>query len=695
MAINNFPINTVPPTANLIQNFPHGIASGTNVQVAINQLADAMPSPGPGTDPLALTLGESITAFNPQIGNDANLRRALDLRIGTNSATSNPNFSNEQAVHTDFRAVHGQATNGGITTAKKTFFGFNTGCTYNASGQKFVYGQDLQSYGMSDAAIWGNLRVQFAGGPVNGDEGQGWALVSRLNQQEFLNVTTITSIPTQSTYVATITQAVTASKDSQTVTVNTTVNAIVNDWIVIGQELPSGTPNLEAVQIEAIGGGTITAKFFYNHAINATIKPALVINCASTFQMGQDRVLVNLSATSYSVGTVSSIAGGGFTGTGTVWTNAMVGGNALNIGAISLAADDVNTGPHASTLRSWYQINGVASNTSLGIHTFSVAGAGDYRGLGPGAGSYVISPCARVLRIEASGTSVTGKLICENSTSTWAVGNTVEQVICPYPDVTGFQWHADMYTPGGSYRHFMRFKNNGARKFSTCINIVTEGPVSTGTGANGADTVGFDTVLDLVARSSVGVNILNAQTAAIRLHSLGGTGTPDAGGAIVWDAGTSCYIKPNSTNGGLDFAPGIFGGVNYTFVAPGSAGNTAGNFRLLYNGHFHLLPVGGVKPFVNLFNTWTDDSNYERVDWFWSSNVCYLKPENAGTGNARLFVPVTGGVIVGNLPAAATAGVGARAFVTDATATTFLSVVAGGAANKVPVVSDGTNWLIG
>jgi hypothetical protein len=32
---------------------------------------------------------------------------------------------------------------------------------------------------------------------------------------------------------------------------------------------------------------------------------------------------------------------------------------------------------------------------------------------------------------------------------------------------------------------------------------------------------------------------------------------------------------------------------------------------------------------------------------------------------------------------------------TDANATTFLSTVAGGGANKVPVVSGGTNWLIG
>lgn len=50
---------------------------------------------------------------------------------------------------------------------------------------------------------------------------------------------------------------------------------------------------------------------------------------------------------------------------------------------------------------------------------------------------------------------------------------------------------------------------------------------------------------------------------------------------------------------------------------------------------------------------------------------------------------------VAALPAAATAGNGARAFVSDANATTFQSIVAGGGANNVPVFSDGTNWRIG
>ena len=48
---------------------------------------------------------------------------------------------------------------------------------------------------------------------------------------------------------------------------------------------------------------------------------------------------------------------------------------------------------------------------------------------------------------------------------------------------------------------------------------------------------------------------------------------------------------------------------------------------------------------------------------------------------------------VANLPTQVT--LGTRTFVTDANATTFNSVVAGGGANLVPVYHDGTDWRIG
>jgi hypothetical protein len=65
-------------------------------------------------------------------------------------------------------------------------------------------------------------------------------------------------------------------------------------------------------------------------------------------------------------------------------------------------------------------------------------------------------------------------------------------------------------------------------------------------------------------------------------------------------------------------------------------------------------------------------------------------------GNISTAGIVKMGVFVtGNIPAAATAGAGAKVFVTDATANTFGTAYVGGASNAVPVWSDGTAWYIG
>jgi hypothetical protein len=78
-----------------------------------------------------------------------------------------------------------------------------------------------------------------------------------------------------------------------------------------------------------------------------------------------------------------------------------------------------------------------------------------------------------------------------------------------------------------------------------------------------------------------------------------------------------------------------------------------------------------------------------------------------GTTTAAVSIPVTSGVVafggairaltttVGALPAAATAAVGARAFVTDALTPVFGSAVAGGGAVAVPVYSTGAAWNVG
>jgi hypothetical protein len=55
----------------------------------------------------------------------------------------------------------------------------------------------------------------------------------------------------------------------------------------------------------------------------------------------------------------------------------------------------------------------------------------------------------------------------------------------------------------------------------------------------------------------------------------------------------------------------------------------------------------------------------------------------------------TGQTTFVGLPAAATVGAGARAFITDAVACTFAAAVAGGGAVPCPVYSDGAAWLGG
>jgi len=92
-----------------------------------------------------------------------------------------------------------------------------------------------------------------------------------------------------------------------------------------------------------------------------------------------------------------------------------------------------------------------------------------------------------------------------------------------------------------------------------------------------------------------------------------------------------------------------------------------------------------------------------------AGNALTVSTGSGGTGSVRAtwtdsgVLTVNGTVgtaaaTVAALPAAATAGAGARAFVTDATVTHAAglgtAVVAGGA-NKVPVYSDGAAWLIG
>ena len=76
-----------------------------------------------------------------------------------------------------------------------------------------------------------------------------------------------------------------------------------------------------------------------------------------------------------------------------------------------------------------------------------------------------------------------------------------------------------------------------------------------------------------------------------------------------------------------------------------------------------------------------------------SSITSFRIPGLTITGGAKYMN--FGSSTVALLPAAATAGLGARAFVTNALTPSFGVAVTGGGAVAVPVYSDGTTWLVG
>ena len=99
---------------------------------------------------------------------------------------------------------------------------------------------------------------------------------------------------------------------------------------------------------------------------------------------------------------------------------------------------------------------------------------------------------------------------------------------------------------------------------------------------------------------------------------------------------------------------------------------------------------------TNIYNTYTSATNFEAftIDWRTTANLCIIGPQVGSSGTLRPMQANFNTTTVGALPAAATARVGARMFVSDALLPAILTTVAGGGAVPVPVYSDGTDWKV-
>lgn len=581
-----------------------------------------------------------VSALNGNVVSDPNFHLAVQFICSFDgNDTINSGFTTDACIQNSMTSVNGQNVYIGGTNGKRTYLNHILSATHYAAGQRLLWSEALDCNGMGDCGLGSQNLTYATADNVGGDEGIGYQLASTLQQQGTLSLASVTSVPTQTTCNTTITQNVIGGPSSQTISVGSTSNCNANDWVVIGQTAPGPITSKEALKITAVGGGAITGVFRNNHNSGVTVTPAKVLIMNSQ-NFGHQRVLVNLSSAPYSTGTVSVIAGGGFTGSGTAWANNVVGGTATNIGCIQLDADTYTGPPFDGSaahgpLKMWYQINSVVSATSLGIFTYSTAGDGGYHGKGPGTGTYAIKPCAEILY------TVGSTIILETTNTTWSASDNVEIVIPPYPSVLGFNYQLANYTTGGAgLIGFMAVTNIGARAAGYGFNVTSTTRLSPSGSMGGADTFGWLAAYMATGDVDVGLSLsgANSHTAALTLNNsfASGTCTNDNCGKIDWHGG---YLMPNSGNRGFDFQMILAGsGGKLSSISDGIIG-TGSNSLLNFTGMIGTVP--------KTFST---------------------------------------------LPTCNVTVAGAMIGVTDSNTAAFGATMAGGGANKGIAYCDGTNW---
>jgi hypothetical protein len=326
--------------------------------------------------------------------------------------------------------------------------------------------------------------------------------------------------------------------------------------------------------------------------------------------MGQGRWLVNLSATSYTTGTITSVGQSLATGSGTTWTNGMVGGDVTLPGCIAFTADDMTFSPFNGgngPLKLWMGIQSVASTTTLvpGPYGGYTGLANTQFGPGPGAGAYTVRPCARVLEI------IGNQVVLERNVFTWTVNDNVENALSSdgAVDYTNrFIW----YSPGAALNNGYRVTNAGARTFQNGIAIDDAMIVG-----GGADTVPYREAIH-VQRANIGLRVneslsgtgvllqATTTTALTRQPGYGLTGgNLNFGGTsgLYGDYTTGdVFLNRGTENDGVTVISGRLTPSNFVLSAPIGlqlTGGTQPTCNAAERGAFWYVPgAGGVKDSV-------------------------------------------------------------------------------------------------
>lgn len=165
------------------------------------------------------------------------------------------------------------------------------------------------------------------------------------------------------------------------------------------------------------------------------------------------------------------------------------------------------------------------------------------------------------------------------------------------------------------------------------------------------------------------------------------TNTASAAGSKLIDVQVGGVSQFNVDKlGNASLGDGTFGGGQFN-ITSSAAGANVGLSLQGYSGTIAVTSGGAYQFSSSATQIFAGvDAAFERQ----SPGV--IKATNAAGGAGLIRLPA---LTVATLPAAATAGVGARSTVTDALAPTFMATVTAGGAVITPVYSDGTNWKVG
>ena len=305
---------------------------------------------------------------------------------------------------------------------------------------------------------------------------------------------------------------------------------------------------------------------------------------------------------------------------------------------------------------------GIVSSTGNAIHGNILTG-GVVSATGNITGNYILGNGALLTGITASGSGSNISNGTSNITVTGANANITVGV-----SGTG---NVVVFAPTGEYVTGL---------ISATGNVYAAGLVSTG-GAGSISGTG----------NIYGGNLISAGTITATGNIAGnyfvGNGSLltgiSAGSGNSISNGTSNVSIASSSNVTI----AVTGNTVATFASTGiyslglisATGNVYGNaFISSGNGAGSISGTGNITG-GNLFSTGVIST---------AGNIYGGNIINAGLAQNRIYTVAT-------LPAAATAGSGSRAFVSDSTLTTFYSNVVGSGGNSVPVFSDGTSWRIG